>query len=262
MKETNICKFVTPQQIEGLTVSCFVLETNPEIMNTKKILSAHKMILIIKGEGTFLFDGMKLPFSSNNLIFGFENESFYAEDVNDCEYMYISFQGKRADELLRRFNIHKNNRCFTGFDGLLPLWKESLLRADTQTADLATESMLYYTFSRLSSAVTPQDSLFHKLIEIIEKQFNDPDLSLNSIAQDLSYNQKYLSHLFKMKMGMGFSEYLRTTRIKYAISLLDHGIDSVKNVAFLSGYTDPLYFSTVFKKETGVSPKEYMQNKK
>ena len=58
-------------------------------------------------------------------------------------------------------------------------------------------------------------------------------------------------------MGVSYSEYLRTLRIKYAVSLFDHGIDSVKNVALLSGFADPLYFSTVFKKYTGLSPKEY-----
>ena len=41
------------------------------------------------------------------------------------------------------------------------------------------------------------------------------------------------------------------------VTLFDHGIDSVKNVAFLCGYTDPLYFSNVFKKQIGMSPKEY-----
>ena len=48
-------------------------------------------------------------------------------------------------------------------------------------------------------------------------------------------------------------------RVKYAVNLCDHGIDSVKNIAFLSGFADPLYFSTVFKKVTGNSPKEYMK---
>jgi AraC-like DNA-binding protein len=43
------------------------------------------------------------------------------------------------------------------------------------------------------------------------------------------------------------------------VSLLEHGIDSVKNVALLSGFSDPLYFSTVFKKDIGISPKEYMK---
>ena len=58
-------------------------------------------------------------------------------------------------------------------------------------------------------------------------------------------------------MGITYSEYLRNLRIRYAASLFDHGIDSVKNVAFLSGFTDPMYFSGVFKKVTGLSPKEY-----
>jgi YesN/AraC family two-component response regulator len=43
--------------------------------------------------------------------------------------------------------------------------------------------------------------------------------------------------------------------------LFDHGIDSVKNVAFLSGYKDPMYFSNVFKKVVGRSPKDYMAEK-
>ena len=61
-------------------------------------------------------------------------------------------------------------------------------------------------------------------------------------------------------MGVGYTEYLRTYRIKYAVSLFEHGIDSVKNVALLSGFTDPLYFSTVFKKHIGSSPKNYIKN--
>ena len=58
-------------------------------------------------------------------------------------------------------------------------------------------------------------------------------------------------------MGLGYSEHLRNMRIKYAVSLLEHGIDSVKNVALLSGFSDPLYFSSVFKKTVGVSPRDY-----
>jgi two-component system response regulator YesN len=58
-------------------------------------------------------------------------------------------------------------------------------------------------------------------------------------------------------MNVCYSEYLRNLRIKYAIALLDNGIDSIKNVAILSGFSDPLYFSSVFKKMVGVSPKDY-----
>ena len=94
---------------------------------------------------------------------------------------------------------------------------------------------------------------------IMEKDLN---LQLASaIAEELAYNAKYLSHAFKEKMQMTYSEYLRSLRIKYAISLFDHGIDSIKNVALLSGFIDPLYFSNVFKKSVGTSPKTYISNR-
>ena len=59
-------------------------------------------------------------------------------------------------------------------------------------------------------------------------------------------------------MGMGYTEYLRNIRLKQAVFLLDHKLDSIKNISSLSGFSDPLYFSTVFKKEIGISPKDYI----
>lgn len=262
MKRNNICKFVTPEYKAGLSVSCFVLETDPAVMQNKTPLSAHKIILVTKGAGTFFFDTFKTRFSTGDLIFGFKGEIFHAEIEEACEYMYLLYEGDRADELLCRFAIQKSNRRFAGYDSLVPFWKESLSRADKQTVDLASESILLYTFSRLTSQSATKNGLIYKLVDILEKRFNDPELSIGAIAAELSYNQKYISHLFKEQMGMGFSEYLRTVRIKYAISLLDHGIDSVKNVALLSGFTDPMYFSTVFRKEVGVSPKEYINGER
>lgn len=261
MQRNNICKFVVPEQKTGLSVYCFVMETDPAIICKKVQLSAHKMILVTKGEGLFRHDDGKTPFSAGNLLFGFRDEDVCIDATENCEYLYILFDGDRAEEIFRRFDIHKNNRAFSGFDSLIPFWKESLSRADAQTVDLSSESVLLYTFSRLSAVNTLQNSLFHALTNMIETHFNDPELTINVIAEELSYNPKYLSHLFKEKMGIGFSEYLRTTRIKYAISLFNHGIDSVKNVALLSGFTDPLYFSTVFKKEVGLSPKEYISSR-
>ena len=55
---------------------------------------------------------------------------------------------------------------------------------------------------------------------------------------------------------------INSPEIKYAVSLFDHGIDSVKNVALLSGFQDPLYFSSVFKNVIGVSPTQYIGKSK
>jgi YesN/AraC family two-component response regulator len=107
-----------------------------------------------------------------------------------------------------------------------------------------------------------QNSFISEIIEITEDEFANSDLSVVMLANRLSYNPKYISHIFKEKMGVTYTEYLRNVRIKYAITLFDHGIDSVKNVALLSGFSDPLYFSNVFKKNIGMSPREYIETSK
>ena len=116
-----------------------------------------------------------------------------------------------------------------------------------------------YTLSRFSNAAVERDGAVSRIVEYIEKNFSSAAFSVSEMASDLGYNVKYISHLFKSEKGMGINEYLRNLRINHAVFLFDHGIDSVKNVALLSGFSDPLYFSSVFKKQIGVSPKEYKE---
>ncbi len=257
MKNKNMCKFIESSVSENLKTENFVFET--EIMETPHAITLHRAILIARGEGVFQIDQISLPFHTGTLCFVFQGERYSVKAESSCEYIYITFGGGRAEELFRRFGIHKGNRSVNGLDSLLPLWRESLLHASAENIDLAAESMLLYTFSRLQKSCHEKDDLIQKITAFSEENFNDPTLALSFIAEKLNYNAKYLSHTFKEKTGTSYTEYLRMLRLKYAISLFDHGLDSIKNVALLSGFSDPLYFSTIFKQTLGVSPKEYLE---
>lgn len=259
MNSQNICKFIVDSPDACITVLRFVQETNPAVMHTESTLSQHRMVLVTQGTGHFQINHASVPFLVGSLVFVFREERFRVQSDAPCTYIYIDFAGTRSEELFRRFDVSTANRRFDGFDGLIPLWEESLSRASTQTIDLAAESILLYTFSRLFGGAVTRNSLLNQIVDCSEKEFTDPSLSLTSLAAKLGYNTKYISHLFKEKMNVTYSEYLRTLRIKFAVSLFDRGLDSVKNVAFLSGFRDPLYFSTVFKKSIGLSPKEYCE---
>lgn len=260
MKDKNICKFPISDLSDVLFTSCYVRESNMETMKTVTRLQYYRMLLVLQGEGTLRFEERTVGFKAGDLIFGFPNEKFYMVDGLNSIYAYIDFNGVRATELLRRFDIDLYHRAFSGFDGLIPLWEESLSRASEQTIDLAAESIVLYTFSRLYGNTSERSSIIGRIMELTENHFTDAKFGISKIAEDISYNPKYISHLFSEKTGTTYSEYLRTLRIRHAVSLFDHGIQSVKNVAFLSGFSDPLYFSNVFKKQIGVSPKEYIAN--
>lgn len=256
MNDRNICKFPAQTFVDRLSVLRFVLESK-EVLGNKTRLTANRMILVVSGEGVFDFSGKEEAYSAGHLVFGFKGENFSCRENEKTEYMYIDFEGLRADELLHRFNISQIRRAFSGFESIAPMWRESLSRADEKNIDLATESVLLYTFSRIMDSSNLKNNIVNRMIEIIENNFTDTELSLSAIAEELSYNPKYLSQLFKKKMGVGYNEYLTSVRLKFAINLFDMGLDSVKNVALLSGFSDPLYFSSVFKKATGLAPREY-----
>lgn len=260
MKTQNICKFpASPYAGSTLTASSFVREADKDTMRLPRRLLKHRLLLFAQGKGSMRIREALYPFRAGTLLFAFAGESLSLEEGEDVVYMYVDFEGARADELLHRFGITPITRGFDGFDGLIPLWQESLARASDKTFDLAAESILLHSFSRLHSDDDPARGIVGQIAKITEQRFQDSTLSIAEIAKELSYHPKYISHLFKEKTGSTYSEYLRSVRLNYAIALFDHGIDSVKNVALLSGFSDPLYFSSVFKKEVSLSPKEYLR---
>ena len=252
----NICKF-PPSVIQNtMSVSCFVRETDTEVMQKESCLSSNRVILLSDLCGGVCIDGIEYKIDTGMLIFLFKGERVHFK-CDGGAYLYIDFEGARADELLDRFDIGVTNRFFDGYDSLIPMWDESLARASNKNVDLAAESVLLYTFSRMDPDDSSGRGIIRRVLNISEQRFTDSDLSIGQIANELFYNPKYLSHKFKEKMGMGYTDYLNSLRIKYAVMLFEHGIDSVKNIAALCGFSDPLYFSSVFKKRMGVSPSEY-----
>ena len=256
--KNNVCKFPPTSAQNDLSVSCFVLETNRETMIKGSKLLSHRMILVESGEGEFLVSNTSYSFGVGTLLFGFRGESFSLLRGDGVSYLYIDFDGIRAQSLFSRFGITQDNRKKENFNNLIPFFKDSLLSTEQENVDITAEGLLLYVFSRLYACAAAQNEVLKRIIELTDDNFQDPELSISTVAQKMGYNSKYLSHFFKKSMNISYSEYLRNKRFKYAISLFEVGISSVKNVALLSGFSDPLYFSGVFKKATGLSPKEFI----
>ena len=72
-------------------------------------------------------------------------------------------------------------------------------------------------------------------------------------------NGKLVRGIMQAKNRHEVMNKLKNTRIQHATFLMEQGITSVKNVAFLSGYKDSLYFSNVFKKTVGTAPSEFIK---
>lgn len=88
------------------------------------------------------------------------------------------------------------------------------------------------------------------------------DLSLRSLAANQGVSAGYLSSLFKRETGKTVSEYIREKRMKHAAHLLSTTRLQIQTVAMHCGIMDVQYFSKQFKREVGMSPKEYRDSRK
>lgn len=83
------------------------------------------------------------------------------------------------------------------------------------------------------------------------------DLSLKRFADELFLNTSYLSALFKKEVGLTLTDYVNKSRIEHAKKLLKSTTLSVQNIAAQSGFLDVHYFNRLFRRETGMSPREW-----
>jgi len=97
----------------------------------------------------------------------------------------------------------------------------------------------------------------------IEDNYMDPNISLNSVASQVNVSPNHFSTVFSQEEGKTFIEYLTSIRIKYAKQLLSFTKMRCSDITYEVGYRDPHYFSFIFKKNTGISPREFRaQNRK
>ncbi len=108
----------------------------------------------------------------------------------------------------------------------------------------------------LAAGTAKQDSVISKAQEYIRQNFTK-DISLEMAAQQVNISPYYFSKLFKEETGTNFSDYLTDLRIQKATSLLKQDPErNIKEISIESGYSNPNYFSRIFKKVTGMTPTE------
>ena len=102
------------------------------------------------------------------------------------------------------------------------------------------------------------------LIEQIKKDIQEnymKDISISQLADKYHLTANYLSTIFHNKTGSKFIDYLTETRVYTAKSLLiKNATASVQDIAMMVGYNSARHFSTVFQKQTGVTPTAYRKN--
>lgn len=145
-----------------------------------------------------------------------------------------------------------------------------LLDQTRQDMNVKPEEVFAYFTDMLQAAISIRDKesdyqgkkVLRRALDYIDKNYCSETLSLNTVAEEVNVSANYLSTIFSQSMQKTFIEYITGKRMEKAKRMLKNSDDSSSSIAMEVGYKDPHYFSFVFKKTQGLSPREYRTGKK
>ena len=178
----------------------------------------------------------------------------------DSEFFFISFEG----------DLDSTSPATYQMDGFYDLNELINLTELWRIGDKSERYKCYSVFYSLLSYIEKLEkrtSIDKKKLDIIlpaisymTKHIYDGDFTTEKLYQLCGISGTYFRKIFELNYGVSPQKYILGKRLSYAKALIDNGaFDSISEIAYSAGYTDPLYFSRAFKKKYGISPSKYKE---
>ena len=265
MRKKQICKIEAPVVDERLHVIDFVRDDEWKHKNGFGVIDAYRLFIVHDGRGKFVTVNSTLEVKKGSIFLAKPNQQFYVYGARRLYLTYFTFQGTRAPELVAPLKMRANGNIQAKLDpdalAALSHAQESISK---NNAPLMMEAMLLYVlaslqFDKRRTRVKTSVECIQWIEQQVESRYSDPTITLTALAKEYGYDPKYVSRLYKRMRGKHFVEYLTSVRLENANRLIKHGFSSVKEISTLSGFGDPLYFSRIYKKQYGISPREAVE---
>lgn len=136
-----------------------------------------------------------------------------------------------------------------------------ILNNMTDVAEIRNWTIQTYVsaIQNILSSTTNYSNVTTKIESFIMENYDNPELTIPLIAEQLYLNYSYLCSCFKRDKHITINDYLNNLRISKAVELFQNGIDNVTYVAERTGFNNSGYFSKKFKKAVGLTPSEYIK---
>lgn len=230
-----------------------------------------KIHYIHEGKGIFQLNNITYHLSKGQgfLITPGTIAYYKADKDNPWTYSWTAFNGINAEFYLKNAGLSKDKPIFTVKDEKLiescfiQMFEAGAMK---KGKDMAFQGSLYLFLSlliensdskeELHKPYNSKENYSQKALEFIKKNYSR-DMKIADIAAYIGIDRKYLATIFKEKLYKNPQQFLIDYRLEKASELIINSELSISDIARSVGYKDPLLFSKLFKKNRGVSPKNY-----
>ena len=105
------------------------------------------------------------------------------------------------------------------------------------------------------------EKLMEKIMKVLNEHLDDSEFNVDALTKEVGISRAQLHRKMKEMTGLPVSEFIRNIRLEQAVRLLEEQKINVTQVAYSVGFSNLAHFSTVFRKQFGVSPTDYLEQK-
>ncbi len=223
----------------------------------------YQMLYIHRGYGIFCLNGKTTRLNSGSvvLIYPGEKNDYTFPKKSATEYYWIHFSGVGAADLLAALKLGSgtyNVGEYSAFISAMDKMAHSSA-ADDFTTDAFLSGTLMALLSAISKRIYVTDSPFSKVIEQMQKD-GFGKMQNTDYARMCGMTEYHFIRQFKKATGLTPLRYKTKLLVNRAMEIMAMTDLNISEIAYALGFEDSLYFSRLFKKEIGISPKNYMAN--
>lgn len=180
--------------------------------------------------------------------------------INCCGWLYsqvLQFV-KEAGLLLADFAMkNRSEKYMADMDGLTENMSKAVETLKLENVCAAIRAAVDYLCPEHTDyAPDTTRHLVRQAAAYVDKNYFE-DLTLSSLSEKFNVESSYFSRIFRQETGENLTYYITRKRIEKACTLISNDDINLTEIAFMVGYNDYSYFNRVFKKYTGMSPREY-----
>ena len=117
------------------------------------------------------------------------------------------------------------------------------------------------TRQKVAKPLTPDEIFLNRVLDFVHQHLSDEDYDRDALAADIGASASTLYNKLRAITGMNVSAFIRDVRMKEAHRMAEENPNlRVSDLAYNVGFHDPRYFSTCFKKQFGIQPKEFLDS--
>jgi len=225
-----------------------------------------------KGSGIFNVNGNVYEIKPNQgFLISPDVVTYYkADDKDPWIYSWVGFKGIKAESYLKLANLSQEKPIFKCEEGkFVKKCFDDMIKATELKygREFRLQGLLGVFLSELIEEAGKQivinsnykELYIKKSLQFVETNYSRK-LNISEMSKNVGLNKNYFSTFFKEKMAVTPQQYIIKFRINKACELMSNDALTISDISRSVGYDDTLGFSKIFKKEKGISPKNYREN--